>query len=275
MGKENIIHSVWRVEQEILDVFHEICTKHNLRYSLGYGTLIGAVRHGGFIPWDDDIDVMMPRDDYEKLLSLWDSVAPKEFLLQSYYSTPDYTNNFSKIVKNHTTFLQDEWARDKKFHKGFFIDIFPADRLAPGCVSRKLQFAACAINLLYSKNFTSGSGGLIGFMEHILLKFPRRLREKWKFSTENYIKRWTSHTDCNWFFPCTIRACKTHYPPILFDNLKTISFENKHYCCFADPDAALRVQYGDYMQLPPEEDRVWKHHPILIDFERNYEEIEE
>ena len=275
MTSDNVIHSIQNIEQEILDVFHEVCTTHHLCYSLGYGTLLGAVRHGGFIPWDDDIDIVMPREDYEILLSLWDSEAPKGYLLQNHHRTPDYPNNFSKIVKDHTTFLQDEWARDRGFHKGFFIDIFPADRVAPGYISRKLQYVACAVNLLYSKNFTSGTGGIVGFVERMLLKLPRKTRKKWRHSTENYIKQWYTHTNCKWFFPCTIQECSQHYPASLFDNIGSISFQGKSYNSFANPDTALKILYGDYMTLPPEEERVWKHHPILIDFDRNYEEIEE
>ena len=275
MAQNPIICSVWDVEQDILDVFHAVCTQNHLRYSLGYGTLIGAVRHGGFIPWDDDIDVMMPREDYDKLLLLWDSVAPEGYLIQNHHKSPEYPNNFSKIVKDHTTFLQDEWARKRNFHKGFFIDIFPADRVAPGFISRKLQFASCAINLLYSKNFRSGSGGLKAFIEVLLLSLPKKLRVKLRQSTENYIKSWSSRPDCPWFFPCTLQECGLHYPSTLFDHLGTISFRDKTYCCFENPDVPLKIQYGDYMTLPPEEERVWKHHPILIDFNRNYEEIEE
>lgn len=275
MSQDNIIYSVWDVEQEILDVFHDICTSYNLRYSLGFGTLLGAVRHGGFIPWDDDIDIAMPRNDYEKLLSIWDSVAPEGYLLLNHHYASDYPNNFSKIVKDHTTFLQDEWARDKNFHKGFFIDIFPADRLAPGFIRRKIQHLACAVNLLYSKNYTSGTGGIVGFVERLLLKLPLKTRKKYRQITENYIKRWQFREDCKWFFPITIQLCSQHYPAGLFEHTKSIVFEKKSYGCIADPDIALKIRYGDYMTLPPEEERVWKHHPILIDFERNYEEIEE
>ena len=77
MKIEDQIQQVWAVEQEILDVIHRICAEHGLRYALAYGTLIGAVRHGGFIPWDDDIDLVMPREDYEKLLSIWEEAAPE------------------------------------------------------------------------------------------------------------------------------------------------------------------------------------------------------
>ena len=275
MENANVMEPVWAVEQEILDVFHNVCTTYNLHYSLGFGTLLGAVRHSGFIPWDDDIDIVMPRNDYEKLLSMWDSVAPKGYLLLNHHYASDYPNNFSKIVKDHTTFLQDEWARDKNFHKGFFIDIFPAERLAPGFVRQKIQYLACAVNLLYSKNYTSGTGGIVGLVERILLKLPLKTRKKWRQITENYVKRWASREDCKCFLPCTIQECANHYPSTIFSNIKTILFQGKRYCCVVDTDTVLKIEYGDYMSLPPEEERIWTHHPILIDFERNYEEIEE
>lgn len=122
---ENIIKKVWETEQEILDVIDKICRDNNLRYSLAYGTLIGAVRHKGFIPWDDDIDLMMPREDYEKLLSVWESQAPKGYILQNSRTDPDFTQNFTKIRKDGTTFLQEESERTKNYHKGIFVDIFP------------------------------------------------------------------------------------------------------------------------------------------------------
>mgnify|MGYP000031386595 FL=1 len=71
MTQREEIEAVWNTEREILDVVHRVCTENNLRYSLAYGTLLGAVRHGGFIPWDDDVDLIMPREDYEVLLKIW------------------------------------------------------------------------------------------------------------------------------------------------------------------------------------------------------------
>lgn len=80
---DQLQQQIWATEQEILDVIHQVCTEHGLRYSLAYGTLIGAVRHKGFIPWDDDIDIMMPREDYEKLIAVWNQSAPKGYILQN------------------------------------------------------------------------------------------------------------------------------------------------------------------------------------------------
>lgn len=266
------IQQVWAAEQEILDVIQDVCTRYGLRFTLAYGTLLGAVRHGGFIPWDDDIDLMMPREDYEKLIAIWNSAAPKGYILQNVYTDPDYTNTFTKIRKDHTTFLQDEAERTKRYHKGIFVDIFPGDRVAPGRVSRFLQYAACAVNLLYTRGYTSGSSGLVGIVERCLIRLPKKLHPKLRNWADHFIRRWNHRTDMPYFFPCTIACTRHYYDASLFDNLTAISYCGKHYCCVADADAVLRAEYGDYMQLPPEEERIWKHHPILIDFEHNYEE---
>lgn len=264
---------IWKIEQEILNVIHGICIEHNLRYSLAYGTLIGALRHKGFIPWDDDIDIMMPREDYEKLMTIWSQVAPDGYLLQNYHICSDYTNNFAKVVKDHTTFLQNEEDRTKSFHKGLFVDIFPADRVAPGLLMRKIQFVACAVNLLYSREYRSGISGMTGIAENLLLALPKYFHLKLRDMAERVIKRWNKIDSGQYFFPCTIQCCKRYYSPDLFQNLIDIEFNGKKYSAVSGYDAYLRKTYGDYMQLPPEEERIWKHHPIIIDFEHNYEEL--
>ena len=269
----NQIQQVWTVEQDILDVIHHICSEHGLRYSLAYGTLIGAVRHKGFIPWDDDIDLMMPREDYEKLLSLWDSVAPKGYILQNVRTNPDFTQSFTKIRKDHTTFLQFEFEREKCYHKGIFVDIFPGDRVAPSKLGRSIQHAACAVNLLYNRGHASGSKGLVGFIEQLLLKAPKEKYARRREAAERWIRKWNGNAAALYVFPSTIECSQRYYPSDLFDNMQTIEFCGKSYQCFSDPDTVLRVDYGDYMQLPPEAERVWKHHPIIINFEHNYEEL--
>lgn len=267
------ITSVWRVEQEILDVIHKICGEYGLRYSLAYGTLLGAVRHGGFIPWDDDVDLIMPREDYNKLLRIWNHAAPEGYILVNGDTSADYSNNFSKIVKDHTTFLQCEDDRHKAFHKGIFVDIFPGDRVAPGKIGQRLQYYACAVNLLFSRGYTSGSGGIIGIAERILLCFPKRFHNTFRQVSERYLAKWNTKVQTPYLFACTIGGSKKRYPSDLFDHMGSILFNGKEYCSASDTDRYLRMAYGDYMQLPPEVDRVWKHHPIIIDFEHNYDEL--
>lgn len=270
------LEAIWAEEQSILDAIDKVCRENKLRYSLAYGTLIGAVRHGGFIPWDDDIDVMMPREDYDKLKEIWADVAPEGFILQDEDECDDLVNNYAKIRKDHTTFLQFEDEKIKTYHKGFFVDIFPGDRMAPGKIRSKIQYFLFAINLLFNRGYTSGAGGVVGLVERVLLKIvsKKNYRKISKWAGRRS-RRWNRFSQNMFAFPCTIRDCRLYYPADMFDEIKTVSFNGKEYCSVKDIDTVLRVQYGDYMQLPPEEERVWKHHPILIDFEHNYEELNE
>ena len=271
---DNSIKRVWKTEQEILDVIDSVCKENGLCYSLMYGTLLGAVRHHGFIPWDDDIDIIMPRHDYEILIEIWNSSAPSENILQNNETNPDFTQSFTKIRKRHTTFLQGEFERGKEYHKGIFIDIFPGDRVAPTRFLQKIQFFACAISLLYSREHTSGSTGLIGLVERLLLKVPQNQRKAYRTLAQKWVEKWNHLESTPFFFPSTIEDTKKRYPANMFKNLKTIEFCGKEYSCVSNPDAILRIDYGDYMTLPPESERTWKHHPIILDFEHDLEELE-
>ena len=266
---------LWETEQQILDVIDKVCTENGLRYSLAYGTLLGAVRHSGFIPWDDDVDVMMPREDYERLIEIWPTVAPKGYLLETERMFDDFVNTFLKIRKDHTTFLQYESERKEAHHKGIFVDIFPADRRAPGALSRKIQYVAFAVSLLFNRGYPSGSQGITGFAEKALLKLtPKSFYRKLSNWAGEKSRTWNYRSSSELVFPCTIRDSKRFYPSNLFEHLDRITFNGKEYYAYRDWDTFLSIRYGDYMQLPPEEERVWKHHPLMIDFEHNYEELE-
>lgn len=123
---------VWAAELQMLEKFDEICQKHNLTYYAYYGTLLGAVRHQGFIPWDDDIDVVMFRDDYEK----FQAIAPEEFK-EPYFYQNTYTDRvmwpLSKIRDSRTTAAEPQFRHlGSSFHQGIFIDIFPFDNVKDG-----------------------------------------------------------------------------------------------------------------------------------------------
>ena len=112
-------------EKKILDYFVKFCEENNLTYYLAYGTLIGAVRHKGFIPWDDDIDVHMPADDYIKFLKLFkEKNKNDDYFLQTIETEKYYHATFAKIRKNHSCMVEKEWSY-MKIHKGINIDIFP------------------------------------------------------------------------------------------------------------------------------------------------------
>ena len=265
---------LWETQQEILDVIHDFCVHHNIRYSLAYGTLLGAVRHQSFIPWDDDLDVMMLREDYERFLALWETSGPQGYLLETDRTTDDYVNNFAKIRKDHTTFIQYEGERSEKHHKGIFVDIFPLDRCAGGFVSPKIQYLLFALNLLYNRGYTSGRGGWMGKAERLLLKIvPKSAYRRLSLFYGRLSRSWNTNRMAELVSPCTFQDLRRFYPSNLFDEFTELPFHGKKYCAVKQYDTFLKIRYGDYMQLPPEEERVWKHRPLLIDFEHNYEEL--
>lgn len=270
------LKDVWAVEQSILDGVADFCEENGLCYSLAYGTLLGAVRHGGFIPWDDDIDILMPREDYNRLMELWPQGAPEGLILDRCDLDPENNNTFSKIRKDHTTFLQFDKERNARHHKGVFIDIFPADRAPKNRFARKLQYVDFAMMLLFNRGYRSGNGGLIGLVERVLLWIvPKKKYHSLSLFFAKRGERWNGDRTAQVIVPITIGECKRYYPADLFDNMQMLPFHGKQYRAVRDTDTFLTIRYGDYRSLPPEEERTWKHPPLLIDFERNYEEIPE
>ena len=262
-----------KIEIDILKEIERVCNVLEIQYFADWGTLLGAVRHKGFIPWDDDIDVMMPREDYEKMLKLWSEEVSDQYVLQDYNSDDDYTNNFAKIRKNNTTFIQSEDEKLKKYHKGIFIDVFPGDKVPNNFLMRKIVYIASAVNLLYSRQYCSGSSGIIGSIERILLKTKKTNFSKRRNYAERIMKHWNKNTELKFVFPCTIQCCKKYMPGDMFENIKITNFENREFYITKNYDEILRDEYGNYMAFPPENERKWKHHPILIDFDNNYEDI--
>jgi lipopolysaccharide cholinephosphotransferase len=275
MKREEIkMELVWEVEQSILDAVVQVLDENQLIYSLAYGTLLGAVRHGGFIPWDDDIDIMMPREDYDRFMELWPKIAPQGLVLDRCDMDQENHNTFSKIRKDHTTFLQFERERKEQHHKGVFIDIFPVDRVARGKIARELQYVDFAFMLLFNRGHRSGRAGLAGFVEKVLLgSVPKRKYYKVSQFFGRRSRRWNWDKNAKLVSAATIGECRLYYPANLFEHMQTVRFNGKEYAAFQETDRYLTIQYGDYHKLPPLEDRVWRHPPILIDYSHNYEEL--
>lgn len=117
-----------QVELNMLKEIDHICQNNNIKYFLMYGSLIGAVRHNGFIPWDDDIDIMMTRDNYNKFIKISQNLLPQSMFLQNVYSEHDLFRVHSQVRLNNTTMLiQSDYGY--KYHKGIFIDIFVCDKV--------------------------------------------------------------------------------------------------------------------------------------------------
>ena len=260
---------------EILRVIDAFCRENGIKYSLYAGTLLGAIRHEGFIPWDDDLDICMERSDYERFIAAWEKAPPKGYLLQNKMNSPSFPQSFTKIRKEHTTFLQH--VEDAgRFHTGVFVDIFPIDRLPDGAAKRVLFLWDCARYQLLTREFVPPKGNAAEKLlaKFILLSIPPARREA---ERTKLLKRITASRD-----PKkdrvgieTIRTARQPLPADLMDSYISVGFEGEQFLCFQQWDAYLTVKFGDYMTLPPEEERTWKHYPIILDFEHDYEELKQ
>lgn len=257
---------------ELLEEFDRVCEKLDIKYTLFSGTLLGAVRHNGFIPWDDDLDVMMLREDYEKLLENADTVLDTEkFFLQKEFSE-HFPMFFSKLRINGTTCLEKYHPKDTEAHMGVYMDIFPCDNAAESKLGRKMQFFASKIVIakaLFKRGYITNSINKKIFMSvcRILPSAPFRRIVQGKCSKKSGMV----HS----FFAAASDYEKNLYPRFWFTELEKAEFEGKLFSASRHYDEILSKIYGDYMTLPPEEDRKCKVHAVYVDLEKSYEEYKD
>ena len=238
-------------ELEILDEFVRVCEIHGLRYYLIGGTLLGAVRHQGFIPWDDDIDVVMPRADYDQLAAIWPESAAPEYFYQCPNTDPFYYLTYAKIRKNGTE-VYEERFRDARFHKGIFIDVFPLDDCPRPGPAAHLLFNVLAV-MNYRGQIDSGESykpyrelsGKIGyallrvFGKKQLVKVRREfLSLSAKLGKGAYL---ASYSGAYGYY-------KEVYPASWFGAGKRLRFETRDYTVPGAYELVLQQAYGtDYL----------------------------
>lgn len=251
---------------EILLYFKEFCEKYGLTFYLCGGCCIGAIRHKGFIPWDDDVDVFMPREDYEKLFKLWDKYADT-----SRYSCNRTTKNkffgniMTTITDNHTSVIRP-WQKKAEGHKGVMMDVLPIDGCAPKGIKRKMQKLYSMIFSLYCSRFVPEKHGkFMAFACRILLGAvpENNLKNKiWMFAEKQMSKY--KIKDCTHITElCSGPGyMQNEYPKKLFEKPVYKEFEGYLMPLPAGYDEYLKMAFGNYMMLPAKEKQV-PHHDII------------
>lgn len=242
-------------ELSILKEVVSVCDKHNLTYYLSSGTLLGAVRHKGFIPWDDDIDIEMPVEDYKKFLKFAQNELPDNLFLQTYYTDPGYNEMWAKVRANGTTSMPIEW-KGINIHWGICIDIFPLVGESKDNKPYQLQKKALGLcRLLLAKDFTmvTNPKEICGnYKLKLLYLLPRSLRIAICRVLEHFVFLPTSDAD-------TISILYTSVLPGVkrsaFREKILLPFEDSEFYVPVDYDYILTKEYGDYMTPPPEIER--------------------
>lgn len=264
---------------EIATYFKKFCEENNLLFYLCGGGCIGAIRHKGFIPWDDDIDVFMPRKDYEKLYGLWNEKADKRrFSCLKTTDTVFSGNIFTTIVNNNTTVIRP-YQENLDIPQGVCMDVFPLDGCPSGEISRKIQkFWALVYSLYMAQVVPRNHGKLIGVIGKILLSVVpnRNIRCKIAKYAEKQMSKY-SIKECKKITELCAGPHYMHneYPKKAFESAVYKEFEGEMLPIPVGWDEYLKIAFGDYMSLPEEAQRVPHHDIIFMDLDKSYKEYRE
>ncbi len=263
-------------ELDTLVYFKEFCDKNNLLFYLCGGCCIGSLRTGGFIPWDDDIDILMPRDDYEKLYKLWDNDKNERFKLLRTDEKIFTGNIFTTIVDTETTCVKANQAHlDIPF--GIMMDIFPIDGCPKGKFKRTMQkLNAMIYSLFLAQIVPENHGGIMALGSKFLLsivKSPKAREKKWR-NAERRMSKYKI-ADCEYITELCegVHSMQPEYPKEWFASAVYREFEGLQMPIPVGYDPYLKKAFGDYMTLPPEDKQKPHHDMILVDTERSYKEV--
>lgn len=255
-------------ELEALEYFDNFCRSHGLTYYLCGGCLIGAVRHKGFIPWDDDTDVLMPRPDYEKFLELYRKESPSErFVLVDDNDPESFSGNIFAVLMDTNHTMVKEYQQDMDIPHGIPLDIFPVDGLANRKFARYMQyFWTMVYSLFRSQTVPKNQGGLLKIGSKILMRLFRRRKTRykiWRFA-QRRMTRYNFDDSENVAELCAgFYFMKKVYPKdLIYSGTTEVEFEGKKFLAMKGYDEYLKIPFGNYMELPAKEERV-PHHDIV------------
>ena len=274
---------IQEVELEILKDFMDICDRHGLDYFGIAGTGIGALRHHGFIPWDDDIDVAMPRDDFEKLLPLVEKEMGDKYLIMNAERYPNYPLMTTRMTMRGTKF-KEEALKNIDAPLGIFLDLYPLDKVSdnPKEARRQARDAWFWSKILILRSIPFPMLGFSGWkakiihaicgLAHLVLSIlhvPKTWIYKKAYEAETRSNHYTKTKNLDFFCDTTpymnLYAVKYIYP------LRKLQFEDVELNFPHNLHNNLTGMYGDYMQLPPEEKRK-NHYPYELEFFKEMKE---
>ena len=248
-----------------------ICDKNNIKYFCMYGTLLGAVRHKGFIPWDDDFDIAMLRPDYEKFMKVAERDLSENMFIENYNSCKGYGHVFAKVMLKGTIW-EEGFTEFVDCYKNVYIDVFPLDITTNNLLKRRIQFFENMLitkYLLLNCHYKFTKKGIkkvlynIGYFTAGLIK-KETLIKVWERNAFKYSKckngTYVNFSGVNW------SLMKADFFEEELAEMVEVPFEDSRFVIPKGYDSILKKCYGNYMELPPKEQQVPKHGVVKMDF---------
>ena len=270
---------VWAVELDLLSEFDRVCRKYRLKYCAGAGTMLGAVRHGGFIPWDDDLDLYMLRQDFDELLTLANEFS-EPYFLQTTINEKNLIRTFVRLRNTQTT---GTTVREENMDicKGIFIDIFPLDGITDNRVADKYQYCintfqknvAGCFNYTHSLNSDHSFKGKVKYLCYtIIANVFAHNKIKLYRAMNNNLKKYSSARTLLWGNRTIVFKCpKSRRPLQDYEDLIYMPFEMLQIPVPRNYDSMLRQQYGDYMKIP-ENKKGSVHGALIVSTDYTYDD---
>ena len=257
---------------EVMKYIDAVCRKNGIVYYIMGGTALGAIRHGGFIPWDDDLDIFMTPEEYGKFKVALEKENNPKFVLQEWRTVEKYLE-YAKVRMNGTTFIEEVYKDRKDMHHGIYVDIMMLHKVADNKIIQKLVYYESKFVTLYAlsqRNWKPKSGGQ-KMVLNLLKVLPCQLIAKICYHRIYKYENWTSNFKwCYWITPA--KFCSGLFEPKFFESPVDIPFEDTVLYGSKYIKEYLEYRYGNYMKLPSEEQQRAAVHAMIFDTEKDYTE---
>ena len=274
------------LQNSILDVFMEfkrVCDENNLRYYAIGGTCLGAIRHKGFIPWDDDIDVAMPWEDYQRLRREWKHYVRAPYQLLDFEQCQHSDMLFLKLFNGSTTYIEEHVVGMPDRYTGIFMDIMPIVGVPDAEEEKERLLKTCIryLRLNRSRRFEFQFRPTLKAKLFSIVTKPLMLGKPFHYYSQKYeemISQYPFGATKRVLFPWRIPVrppYKNVFPYAIFEECATVPFEDTEICVPKDYEQYLTMDFGDYRKLPPEDKRHGGHNAAVIDFHKSYKEYQE
>ena len=271
---QNTLKRLQGTELEILAAFDQFCSDHDISYSLYAGTALGAVRHKGFIPWDDDIDVVMTRGEYNKFINQIRTHPIDGYTLDSPEVNPCCVISHAKLMKDDTLLISSDWKCSDAGNHGIWIDIFPLDKITEKTKKRIYKIGKKIVFLTRAHGGNKNDGWVKTAIRALSRCIPRPIAKK---KLTRYLYKLAQNdletqTDYQWTVLAAANTFQYVFEGQMMETLHRTEFGGQQFPITDGYDSMLRRLYGDYMTLPPAGEQICKHQPARIAFQETTED---